>query len=338
MTTTSRCAAFLLLGLALLTLTGCLPDTVTIGLGSRDQTLRDAAVITEPDAGRNKIAMIELQGMIADAPQATLIGSRPSLIDHLVRRLQVVEKDDDIKAVILRVNSPGGTVTGSDIMYREIRRFREQTGKPVVVSMGEVAASGGYYISLAADEILAEPTTVTGSIGVIMATINVSEGLNRIGIYARAVTSGPNKDMASPLMPPEEAHFSIIQAMVDDYYAGFRGLVVETRDLDDADVDMLTDGRVFTGQAAAALGLVDANGGIREAFECAKALAGVESARLIRFHTGKVGPKTVYAHTDQDAAMVSGELNVLSVDAGSLSPLTEHPVAYYLWAPGITVR
>lgn len=332
----TRCAFLLVCALFM---GGCIPDTVTIGLGSRDTTLRSTAVITDDDAGRHKVAMIEMTGVIADAPTPTLLGTRASMIDYLVRRLEEAEDDDDVKAVVLRVNSPGGTVTGSDVMYREIQRFRERTGKPVVISMGEVAASGGYYISLAGDEIIAEPTTITGSIGVIFATINVSEGLNRLGIHSRAITSGPNKDMASPLEPPEESHYEILQAMVDEYYDGFRGLVVAHRtDIEPAMIDTLTDGRVVTGAEAAAQGLVDGTGGVRDAFERAKSLAGVEDARLIRYHTGRTGPKTPFAHASPDVPMAKQDqdISLLSVDVGL--PFGESPVAYYLWVPGITVR
>lgn len=331
-----RCA--ILLACSLL-LGGCLPNTVTIGLGSKDTILRSSAVIVDDDAGRHKVAMIEMQGVIADAPTPTLFGSQPSMIDYLVKRLDEAEDDPDVKAVILRINSPGGTVTGSDIMYREIVRFRERTDKPVVVSMGEIAASGGYYIALAADEIIAEPTTITGSIGVLFGTINVSEGLNRLGIYARTITSGPNKDMGSPLEPPVEAHYAILQAIVDEYYVEFRDLVIANRPgLDPAMIDTLTDGRIVTGADAARSGLVDATGGIRDAFASAKSLAGIENARLIRYHYGRHGPRTPFAHAAPDVPLADADQDVslLNVDVGL--PYGESPVAYYLWVPGIAVR
>lgn len=321
-----------------LLLSGCIPNTVTIGLGSRDTTLRSAAVIVDEDAGRNKVAMIEMQGVIADTPTPTLFGSRASMIDYLVRRLDEAADDPDVKAVVLRVNSPGGTVTGSDIMYREIRRFRERTGKPVVVSMGEVAASGGYYISLAADEIIAEPTSITGSIGVLFGTVNVSDGLSRIGVHARTITSGPNKNMASPVEPPVESHYDILQAMVDEYYDGFRGLVVGHRsDIEPEMIDTLTDGRIVTGAEAASTGLIDGTGGIRDAFSRAKSLAGVENARLIRYHVGRHGPKTAFAHATPDVPLAEADpdVSLLNVDVGL--PFGDSPVAYYLWVPGITV-
>lgn len=319
-----------------LTLGGCVPDSVTLSLGSRDDVLRSSTVITDDGAGKDKVAMIEVEGLIADASQPGLIGSTPSVIDFVVRRLQEAEKDDDVKAVILRINSPGGTVTGSDILYHEIRRFADRTGKPVVASMSEVAASGGYYTALAADEIVAQPTTVTGSIGVIFATFNVSEGMSRIGIHARMITSGPNKDMADPFTPPEESHYEILQGMVDEYYARFRGLVLERRPMiDPDDVDELTDGRVVTGAAAQAYGLVDEVGGVHVAFGRAKALAGVEHARLVRYHAGRHGPKTPYAETAVDAPMAASEEGPSLVRINVGAPFGPTPAAYYLWTPSI---
>jgi protease-4 len=319
--------------LALATLTGCIPNTVTLTLGGAGDDLKSSAVITD-DGARDQIAMIDVRGMIADSPRAGLVGSQPSVVDDVVRRLQQAESDKAVKAVILRINSPGGTVAGSDMLYRELRRFREATGKPIVVSMGEIATSGGYYVALAGDEIFAEPTTVTGSIGVIFATFNVHDGLSRIGIQTRSITSGPNKAMASPIDPPQEGHYEIMQAMVDEFYESFKALVLERRPtIDETRVSELTDGRVVTGATAAATGLVDHNGGIREAFDRAKSLAGLEKANLIRYYTGRGRPRTPYAETPAPTPTAgANHVNMLEINIGA-GPLQDVAVPYFLWLP-----
>lgn len=319
--------AFLLLAPIL---AGCTP-TVNVNFGAPERKLREETV-TDRDAGPGKVALIDLSGLIADAERPTLIGRGANPVDQVVKRLDKAEQDGAVKAVILRINSPGGTVTGSDILAREIERFRARTGKPVVASLGEVAASGGYYVALAADRIVAEPTSITGSIGVIIPTINASEGLSLIGVYSRAVTSGPNKDLANPLERAREEHYRVLQSLVDEYYARFRGRVEERRPgADRAALPELTDGRVFSGARAVEVGLADAAGGVREAFDLARSLAGVERARLIKYaDASDAGPRSPYARADSPA----GEEALLSIRLGLPGGL-DPAGAYYLWAPGL---
>lgn len=153
---------------ALLGAAGCLPNRVVIDLDPGDMELTETEVLSDPGAARSgpKVALIDVSGIISMSPSSGLLVGRTNAVDSLVARLNKAEGDPMVRAVVLRVNSPGGTVAASETMYQEIRRFREKSGKPVVVSMAEVAASGGYYISLAADRVYAQPTSITGSIGV----------------------------------------------------------------------------------------------------------------------------------------------------------------------------
>lgn len=227
-------------------------------------------------------------------------------------------------------------------MYNEVRRFRERTGKPVVAALGEVAASGGYYLALAADEIIAQPTTITGSVGVIIPTINLSAGMQKIGIVSRSIKSGANKDLANPLEPMREGQYQVLQHMVDQFYQGFRDRVLTRRAprFDASRADELLDGRVFTGAEAASLGLVDSTGGVREAFDRARALAGLDKASLIKYHTeaGGTRPRTAYAEAPAGAGSTF-EFNLVRIDgAGSLIGLDGGGGgcrAYYLWAPSL---
>jgi len=337
--------------LAGVALTACSPLRVSFDVGFVHEGVRETVVEKDPGATGAKIALIQLTGLIADVGKPpSLLGGGPNPVDSLVASLKRAGDDARVRAVVLRVNSPGGTVTGSDIMYREIERFKHKTGKPVVVSMGEVAASGGYYISLAADRILAEPTTTTGSIGVIFQTFNVSEAMKRWGVHARAITSGPNKDMGSPFSPESDEHTALLQHNVDTLYARFRSLVLERRSaIAPERADTITDGRIFTGMEALDLGLVDQVGGVRDAFDAAKKLAAVTSASLVMYHRAGFTPGSPYAVSfgaqpgapasavndqPQGASPASSDFNVLKVNLGLGGALSHLGSGfYYLWLP-----
>lgn len=329
-------------------LAGCSPVSVTFTFGENGASLSESVVAQDDGAGDAKVALIDIRGLIADARRPGLTGPGPSPTDELAARLDRASKDDAVRAVVLRINSPGGTVTGSDVMYGEIRRFRETSGKPVVASLGEVAASGGYYVALAADRIVAHPTTITGSIGVIIPTVNVSDGLRRLGVVSRAITSGPNKDLGNPLEPARESHYVLLQSLVDDFYARFRGLVVERRGSGSSGegqralamdrIDELTDGRVLSGAAAERSGLVDATGDVRAAFAMAKRLCGQPAASLVKYHSGGAAARSPYAAAPGEP-LASGDDGrgsgaTLHLD---LAALVSGPVpagnAYYLWLP-----
>ncbi|MBL0927347.1 MAG: S49 family peptidase [Phycisphaerales bacterium] len=353
-------------------LAGCIPSRVTLDLAPGDGKIRETEVLADTATGfdRPKVALIDVAGVISSGATPGLFASRGNPVDSLVARLDKAEKDPSVKAVLLRVNSPGGTVAASETMHREIAGFRARSGKPVVVSMGDVAASGGYYISLAGDRIVAQPSTITGSIGVIVQTFNFARGMDRIGISGRAVTSRPNKDLTNPFEPMREDHYRIMQSMVDDFYAKFRALVVARRGERltappptpptsptsptpvsgedaafaaslpadrDARIDLLTDGRVLTGSQALAAGLIDQTGDLREAFAEAKRLAGVPAARLVKYHADGQAPNSPYALTDlEPRAAATGrpsELNLIQINL----PDSLHPTAgfYYLWSPGL---
>lgn len=321
-------------------LSGCGPVTFSFTFGGEPGRVTEVAV-AEDEKASDKVLLIDVRGLIADDPGEGLAGllfDAGNPVDELTYRLELAARDPKVRAVILRINSPGGTVAASDMMYREVRRFAERTGKPVLASLGEVAASGGYYLALAADEIVAEPASITGSIGVIIPTLNVSEGLSRIGIRARNVKSGPNKDMADPLIPPRDEHYAVLQSLVDEYTAQFRSLVTARRTgIRPDQLDELTDGRVVTGAQAVRSGLADHTGGVREAFDAAKARAGIASAKLVKYHSRGPRPRSPYAAGPPATPEASGrsatEVNLLQLRLGSGVLGTGTPNAYYLWAP-----
>jgi len=233
-----------------------------------------------------------------------------------------------VKAVVLRVNSPGGTVTSSDTMYQLLMRFKERTKKPVIASLQEVCASGGYYVSCASDQIMANPTTVVGSIGVIFNTFDASRGMDKIGIRAEAIKSGPLKDMGSPFkaMAPEER--AVMQGMVDEYYARFKSVVAAHRTVPQAEVGHATDGRVYSGEQAMKIGLVDQLGLLEDAISLARKLGKAPGARPVMYRRPYGYSGSVYASTDvpQPRANVT-QLQIPGAD--SFMPMG----FYYLWQP-----
>lgn len=320
---------------------GCLPTRFTIDLAPNLRDLDETRVIDEQRTGGAKIALLDLTGSLSlgSASSLPLSGER-NVVDRFVARLEKAERDNDVKALLVRINSPGGTVAASETLYNEIVRFRERTGRPVVVSMGEVATSGGYYVALAGDRMLAQEATVTGSIGVIIQTFNVSDGLSRIGVDGRAVISRPNKDIANPFEPVRAEHYEILQGVVDEFYAAFRERVRERRPgIDRESFDRVTDGRVLPGADAAAAGLVDGVATLRGAFESAKELAGVDRADLVAYAPKGLEPASLYAasaaYDGRGRVELGGAVNVGIVSSpggAAIAPRLTPGVPYYVWS------
>jgi protease-4 len=238
--------------------------------------------------GSNKIAVLPVTGTIASETPATP-GSATASPETLRDQLYQATQDRRVKAVVLEVDSPGGGVVPTDQMHESIQDFKEETGKPVVVSMGQTAASGGYYISTAADRIFANPNTLTGSLGVIFEYLNFTEAAEEYGIQQEVVKSGPFKDIGSPTREPTEEELEILQEYVDEGYDQFVQVIVEGRDLPEETVRELADGRVYSGQQAETLGLVDELGDLERAAEYAGELAGLDQATVVRYQRQSPG-------------------------------------------------
>jgi protease-4 len=236
-------------------------------------------LISGPATG--KIAVIPLSGTITSGGSSLLSGS--TITPDLVRScLTKAENDRAVKAIVLRIDSPGGEVEASQEILLQIERAKET--KPVVVSMGSMAASGGYYISTQADRIVALPTTETGSIGVISYQMNVAGLLDKLGIDVEIFKEGKYKDMYTgfrELTPEEQA---IMQAMVDEFYEQFVGVVAQGRGLSTDQVRSLATGQLYSGTEAKELGLIDELGDLDTAISLAAGLAGVEAAKVEYYH------------------------------------------------------
>ena len=311
---------------------GCGRATLVVGLGPADQRLTETTVLRESGSRGNAVALIDVSGMLSNAERRGLISSEPNPVSSFTEALNKAAGDKDVKAVIVRINSPGGTVTASDVMYRELVRFRETTGKPAVAVMMDLATSGGYYLACGADVIVAHPTTVTGSVGVILQTVSVKPALSRIGVEARAFTSGDNKDAGSPFSAMTEEQAATLQALVDDFYGRFVGVVKARRpELPAEHFAEATDGRVVTGTQALAWQMVDRLGDLRDGFAEAKRLANVERADLVRYHLPLDHPGSIYAASPTGSGsggLGNFDVSLLRID-GAL--LQSTPGAYYLW-------
>lgn len=274
-------------------------------------------------AGNANVAVIHIDGEILGGSSSGGLGSSGTASDDVVAMLQQARKAPNIKAVVLRINSPGGSAAGSAEIGEEIDRVR-QAGKKVVTSMGDEAASGAYWISAKTDKIVANQATLTGSIGVIMQTMDLQGLYNKLGVAPETFKSGPYKDMggSNRAVTPEEQQ--IFQGMIDDIYQQFVDVVAQGRHMSVDDVRKLADGRVYTGRQAQKLGLVDQFGDLSDAVHLAGRLAGIKGEPVVT----ELGSSNVWRGLlglgGQKANSLSSYLMLLN---GQLNPnLLEEPI------------
>lgn len=219
------------------------------------------------------VGLIHLTGTIQTLAEGVI--GEESGVGPVIDALNSAREDGRVSAVVVRVNSPGGSAAASQEVHRAILKVRE-ANKPVVVSMADVAASGGYYVAVAADRILANPATITGSIGVYAQFLNVAELADEYGVKLETVKTGPYKDLGNPTQPFTEDERRVMQAVVEDSLDQFVSAIAEGRGLESQEVRRLADGRVYTGSQARELGLIDDFGGLEDAIDLAAELAGIE--------------------------------------------------------------
>jgi protease-4 len=315
-------AGFLIAGL----MAGCAPGGgLLIKPVSANQELDETTV--EKDSGLfwDKVAIIDVDGLIVDAREEGLFGSGENPTSTFVEKLAKARQDDNVKAIILRINSPGGGVTASNIMHQELLRFKRLKKAPVIALIEDVGASGGYYLASGADEIMADPTALVGSIGVIVQTLSFAGTMQKLGIDAHAIVSGPYKDMGSPLKPLEEKDRVLLQEIVNDYYGRFLTVVHEGRPKLDRDkVKELADGRIYTSDQALANGLIDSQGDMHEAIRLAKQKAHITKAKVVIYHRPLGYRGSVYA------ASGVPQINLVNISAADLAYLCR-PQFMYLW-------
>ncbi|MBD0408239.1 S49 family peptidase [Bacillus siamensis] len=241
--------------------------SVTVGVlknvgdtGSDFASLTDDTEEVTLDKGSpgSKIAVLEVDGTIEDnGESAGLLSSGGYDHRSFLKQIERAKEDKSVKGIVLKINSPGGGVYESAEIHKKLEELKKETKKPIYVSMGSMAASGGYYISTAADKIYASPETLTGSLGVIMESVNYSKLADELGIKFETIKSGAHKDIMSPTRDMTKEERKIMQTMVNDSYEGFVNVISKGRHMSKADVKKIADGRVYDGRQAKKIGLVD---------------------------------------------------------------------------------
>lgn len=289
---------------------GCI--TVKVSLFEEPEPLKEKVV---SGYARDKVLLLDVSGLIMEGPRRPWFSLAGFVEPGRVKEeLDKAAADRRIKAIVLRINSPGGTVSASDMIHHEILAFKKEHNLPVVACLMGLAASGGYYVAQAADAIVAHPTGITGSIGVVAMKLNVKGLMEKVGVENDLVKSGEWKDFWSPFRPASPEEKRLMQEIIDDFYRRFLTVVAQGRGLPQDQVKSLADGRIYTAEQAKDVGLVDRLGYLDDAIELAKAKAGIKEARVVLYYRPGTYRPTVY----------------------SLAPelLPAGPQFLYLWWPG----
>lgn len=323
---------FLVTAVACLSLVSCSGLTVKIGTNAEDP-LKERTI---EGKGRGRVLVIPITGFLSDASEKGLISRRPSVVQEVVSQLRLARKDPNIKALVLEIDSPGGSTTAADMLYHEITRFKERTRVPIVAVLMDVAASGGYYVALPADRIVAHPTTVTGSIGVILIQPRVNELMGKIGVAVEVTKSGAQKDIGSPFRPSTPEEREVFRELIDGLAKRFFDLVGRHRRIKASDLDAVFGARIYLSQDALRLGLVDRIGYLPDALSEAKSLSGLpDDARVVVYRRTKYPDDNLY-NTSASRGEGAG-ISLVDLRLRELVP-TLSPGFYYLWMPGTADR
>ena len=267
-------------------LAGCGQTAFHIELVPTDRQLVETRI--QRDAGlfvSDKIAIIDVDGLLANRRKGGWMRSGENPVSLFIEKLDKAAADRSVKAVVLRLNSPGGTVAASDIMYHHLREFRRETGKPVIACVLGIGCSGAYYIACGCDGIIAQPSGVVGNIGTIFQTFSVAGTMEKIGVKAVTIKSGKLKDMASPLHDLSDEEHKVLEGIIEHLSEQFFEVVRKGRkQIDEKKLAELTDGRVFTAQQALQQGLIEKIGYLDDGIKWAKDIAGVKKSRVVIYH------------------------------------------------------
>lgn len=320
---------------------GCIYAPFDLGLGELGKV---SEVVLQRSTGQKKLVLLRIDGEISDhGGDGGLLGSAPSTVEHVKTVLELARSDEDVVGLLVRINSPGGGVTASDMIYNELLRWRKDTGHPVVAYCMDTAASGGYYVAVAADRVVCAPTCITGSIGVIAMFPNVHGLAEKVGVQVHTIKSGANKDIGSPFRPFEDKDRALLSAMVQHIHERFVRVVETARkgkadQLNLARIRTLADGRVFTAQEALAEGLVDRIGYMDQAIRDCKKLAGVSKASVVAYEPKALasGPRNIYSEARAAAPLNiqtrASDQPLVRLEVGG-SRGRSRSVFQYLWLP-----
>ncbi len=282
--------------------------------------------------GEDKILLIDISGPLSTGRSSGFLAS-PSLPARVKEELMKAEKDPLIRGIVLRVNTPGGTVTASDVLFHEFRQFKQKRDIPLVTSIMDLGTSGGYYVAMATDHIFAHPSTITGSIGVIMLTVNAQGLMEKVGMEASPIVSGPKKSMGSPFRRMDAEERAIFQSVIDNLYARFLTVVEEGRpNLNSQEIKRLADGRIYTAESAQQHGLIDKVGYLDEAIAYTIKAAKLQNATVVTYTRGRPSQQNIYSKNELPQV---GSLGFPQLDANwflrTVSGGT--PQMMYMWMP-----
>lgn len=295
--------------------------------------LAEMPVLADQTAPGGKIALIDVDGLLLNTPMAGVgsLGENPVAIFR--EKLDRVAADPCCRAVVVRINSPGGGVTATDIMWRDLRAFRARTGLPVVACLMDLGTGGAYYLATASDHILAHPTTITGGMGVILNVYNLQDAMMQFNIIGMPIKAGRYADLGTPVEPGDEEARAILQRIADQYHARFREVVRLTRPEHDPNSQEDFDGRIFLAEEALRRKLIDSIGYLDDAVAMARQLGGVPSARVVMLRRCSDAARSPYA-VSPNTPIQTGMFPV------SLPGFerTQLPTFLYLWQPEPTLE
>ena len=324
---------YMALLLSLVALGGCGTSAFRIELVPVNQQLEETVI--QRDKGifiPDKIAVIDVDGLLMNKRKRGFMREGDNPVSIFVEKLDKAAADRRVKAVVLRLNSPGGTVAASDVMYHSLREFKRKTGKPVVACILGVGCSGAYYLACGSDGIIAQPGGITGSIGTIIKTFSFAGTMEKIGVKAVAIKSGELKDLGSPLHDLREEEQKVLEGIINQFYEQFLSVVLKGRkEIEEQKLRSLADGRVYTAEEALQENLIDRVGYPEDGIKWAKEIAGVEKARVVMYHRPSGYKANVYSSTMGNEEIVGALVNVELPDW-----LTSDGAQFlYLWQPFI---
>ena len=293
-------------------------------------SLGDLEEVTIEGSGPEKILLVDFDGIINNQKDKDFTGRTIELgmVEKIRGIIEKAEKDNKIKALLLKVNSPGGTVTASDIIFNLLKVYKESNKVKIYIQVMDLAASGGYYVSLAGDKIIAHPTSLVGSIGVIALKVNLEELMTKIGVNWEIVKSGDKKDFMSPFRSFTKEERDLFQNTIDKYHKRFVTKIAENRSrLKMPEVKLLADGRVFDAEQAKELKLIDHIGYLTDTIERIKSDLGNINLKLITYHRSSKYQGNIYSQFQKPTTF-----NMINFDLG-LNPNSLSPYFLYIWSP-----
>ena len=317
-------------GLILTSLSLLLTSCISINLLPTERGLQEKVLSGE--GAKDKLLLVPINGFIGDQTSRGLpfLGGRDDTVTRIRATLRKASEDPKVRGIVLLIDSAGGSVTASDRVYHLIRAFKRKSGIPVMAMVGDMGASGAYYVSVAADEVWVHPTSVVGSIGVVIFNVGVTGLMQKIGVEDRSLASGPEKEMGSPLKPMTDKDKSLFQGLISDLYAQFFDIVSRNRQIAPDVLKPLADGRIYTARQALKDHLVDRIGYRDDLIHHLKRLMHVQRFEVIRYRepflasTGIFGSESPSDSPLADAGKVAG----LLAKSG--------PTMLYLWSPGFS--